>query len=518
MDRNNHNLHQSGSQAYPDRPLRMQKKDPDLPSGTNHDAYPDLPDSFRAASSSWEPFTQASENAGLSENNPYSASYHARLKNAAPSAPKPDVQHERPAQKATVSNDASGIRPSETRRPEPKQAPVRVPAGTEKAPVQNNPVKQPASKAPSKPAPVATDTASVRSRHDDLKLPPMTRVVTPVQGAAKAAADDDDYDYYYGEPEPVKQVSQSRTLSNPVVRSMPQDHSEQMIRAASAPAIKQVPSSGTSSKRRSTQKTKRNNTLVNIALVFFIFVFLFSLILLLLNLLPRMKARSEYLDLTPERLAKKGTVSVSDSALKEESESIAPVITQEMLDYYASVNPDFIGWLDVPGTNIHYPMVQGDSNDYYLHHTFKDVYSDYGSIFMDVNNAADFSDDNSVLYGHNMRSGAMFHDLNTMNSDSDYAREHMYYTITTPDGTVYTYQIFSVYRVSVDTDYRTPNIGNDADRIEYFYRLQGYSSVSLDRVSFRENDRIVTFSTCPPDSADDYRVAVHALLIKTEHI
>lgn len=72
------------------------------------------------------------------------------------------------------------------------------------------------------------------------------------------------------------------------------------------------------------------------------------------------------------------------------------------------VNPDIVGWLTVDGTQIDYPIVHGKDNDYYLTHTAERKESKTGAIFMDYRNNTDFSDFNTILYGHNLKSGRMF--------------------------------------------------------------------------------------------------------------
>jgi len=74
-------------------------------------------------------------------------------------------------------------------------------------------------------------------------------------------------------------------------------------------------------------------------------------------------------------------------------------------------NPDSIGWISIPYTNIDYPIVQAKDNDYYLRRDLNGNYAKPGTIFMDCRCARDGSG-YSILYGHNMKSGAMFGTLN----------------------------------------------------------------------------------------------------------
>ena len=70
------------------------------------------------------------------------------------------------------------------------------------------------------------------------------------------------------------------------------------------------------------------------------------------------------------------------------------------------------------GTDIDFPIVQGKDNDFYLDHNYKNQYHAFGSVYMDYRNSSDFSDLNTVLYGHNVRSGHVFHDLVKYNDEN----------------------------------------------------------------------------------------------------
>ena len=72
------------------------------------------------------------------------------------------------------------------------------------------------------------------------------------------------------------------------------------------------------------------------------------------------------------------------------------------------VNEDIIGWIRVSALGISYPIAQSTDNDYYLHRTFERVDNFAGCIFMEYQNHSDFSDKNTIIYGHNMKNGSCF--------------------------------------------------------------------------------------------------------------
>lgn len=93
------------------------------------------------------------------------------------------------------------------------------------------------------------------------------------------------------------------------------------------------------------------------------------------------------------------------------------------LNELQKVNPDIAGWIKIPDTPIDYPLLQPDNNQYYLKHTYNNVYSDFGSIFIDCYCTMD--DQNTVIYGHNTRNDSMFGSLKKY-KDDDYLKSHPY--------------------------------------------------------------------------------------------
>ena len=75
------------------------------------------------------------------------------------------------------------------------------------------------------------------------------------------------------------------------------------------------------------------------------------------------------------------------------------------------INEDIVAWIQISGIGVDYPVVQGEDNEYYLHHTFRKEANKAGSIFLDYRNRADFTEQRVLIYGHNMKDGSMFSDL-----------------------------------------------------------------------------------------------------------
>lgn len=122
-------------------------------------------------------------------------------------------------------------------------------------------------------------------------------------------------------------------------------------------------------------------------------------------------------------------------------------------DGLKKINDDIVGWIYIPDTEVDYPIVKGETNDTYLRTTFEGKKSSAGAIFMECKNASDFSDKNTILYGHNMRNGSMFHCLNKF-SNREFFENHQIIQIYTPMWSR-TYKVISVHTdISTGISYR----------------------------------------------------------------
>lgn len=104
-------------------------------------------------------------------------------------------------------------------------------------------------------------------------------------------------------------------------------------------------------------------------------------------------------------------------------------------DYWQSINPDVIGWVTVPGTNIDYAIVQAqkDNPQFYLNHDVYGNFNIYGCPYLDYRCAEKgLLSLNSVIYGHNMIDGSMFANFGTF-VDQGYAKDRSKVLLQTPD-------------------------------------------------------------------------------------
>ncbi|EOS40231.1 SrtB family sortase [Schaedlerella arabinosiphila] len=131
-----------------------------------------------------------------------------------------------------------------------------------------------------------------------------------------------------------------------------------------------------------------------------------------------------------------GRDSKGKSKNQEDPEENLPEID---FDGLRAINGDIVAWIQIPGINVDYPVVQGKDNEHYLHYTFDGKANKAGSIFLDYRNRADFMDSKVILYGHNMKDGSMFSNLKKF-QDAGFRKEQGRVLIYLPEKTL-TYEV-----------------------------------------------------------------------------
>ncbi len=182
-------------------------------------------------------------------------------------------------------------------------------------------------------------------------------------------------------------------------------------------------------------------------------------------------------------------------------------------DELKSINEDIYAWIYVPGTDIDYPVLQHPTDDsYYLSHNLDGSKGRPGCIYTEKANSKDFTDYNTIIYGHNMRSGAMFRTLHNFEDATVFDTDKYVYIYT--QDKVFIYEIFAAYT-------------SDATHILYNYtfdsaeHMQSYLDDALKQavnsgytrqdINVTGESAIVTLSTCTSDSSERY--LVQAVLI-----
>jgi len=176
------------------------------------------------------------------------------------------------------------------------------------------------------------------------------------------------------------------------------------------------------------------------------------------------------------------------------------------------INSDTKGWLQVNGTNINYPFVQGSDNNFYLRHTFDKSYNRAGWVFLDYRNKLNEEEKNTIIYAHARVDGVMFGSLKNIlnNGWLNNTNNHIVKLSTEYENTLW--QVFSVYHVPVTSDYLKVNFQDELEYREFLDLIFGRTAYDFN-TSVDVNDRVLTLSTCYNDND---RVVLHAKLIKRE--
>lgn len=202
--------------------------------------------------------------------------------------------------------------------------------------------------------------------------------------------------------------------------------------------------------------------------------------------------------------------------LPEEKSSPEEAAADRVVDWEGlqAWSPRITGWLEIPGTALSYPVVQGEDNTFYLHHSIDGEESEYGAIFLGAEHREDFSDSCSFIYGHNMLDGEMFALLNQYESP-EFAVEHPVFCLDTPYGER-VYQIFSVEQARVggrSFGYEYSLGGEDYQ--EQLLYLKEASLYPIDAVLDRDAS-MVTLVTCNRRLEEEVRLAVHGILVSSQ--
>ena len=240
------------------------------------------------------------------------------------------------------------------------------------------------------------------------------------------------------------------------------------------------------------KKKKKSDVLLTIALIAAIAVFCYAAFNLYHIYTEYKKGTDEYNQIEEMAVTERD----ADSAeVAGPSAQIKPPIEVDF-DKLKSVNEDVVGWIYVDALpDISYPIVKGKDNQTYLHQTYEKNYNFAGTIFVDYENSGDFSDCNTLVYGHNMKNGSMFGHLKKFREDDKLYKQDKYFWILTPERN-YRYEIITAYTTGVNSDTYTLFKGPGEEFEKYLETIKGYSEIQTDDTDLTIKDRIVTLSTC----------------------
>ena len=202
-------------------------------------------------------------------------------------------------------------------------------------------------------------------------------------------------------------------------------------------------------------------------------------------------------------------------AILEEIGVPIPEKEVDFADLQENTNGDIYAWIHIPDTKIDYPVLQHPTdNSYYLNHNLDGSRGYPGCIYTEDYNKKDFTDPNTVLYGHNMKNGTMFAGLHKY-GDSEYLEEHPYIYIYTEEGLL-AYEIFAAYQ-SGDEHILYAHDGFEDRKVygkylEEILNMRFMGSVLKEGAEVTEDSRIITLSTCISGKPDN-RFLVQGVLL-----
>lgn len=244
-------------------------------------------------------------------------------------------------------------------------------------------------------------------------------------------------------------------------------------------------------------------------------VFIFASTKLISKLVSYKKEAKNNNQIKEEVISQKDEPVTSDN--DGENKGIKPSIVvdfEKLLD----INPDSVGWIEIPSIAITYPIVQGPDNDYYLQHDFTNNFAWSGAIYLDFRCNRELNENHATIYGHHMIDGSMFAYLLKYDSEDFFKKNQETYNnyiyIYLKD-TIKVYQIFAVVDSYYATDPQSFKVGLNTDEekqqyLEHIKEMQLYDT----GITADVNDTLLTLYTCQSDSSSKMRHLIHAKLIK----
>lgn len=259
-------------------------------------------------------------------------------------------------------------------------------------------------------------------------------------------------------------------------------------------------------KKKEKKKIDVKKTTRNIILIILILIFLFSFI----NLIRWISYNKNASNMAKSLKTKYFSEDIDIENIRNDNNSNINKIFQNPIDFenLKQVNEDIIGWIRIQDTDIDYPIVQAQDNEYYLHKDVNKKYSTCGWIFMDYKNTNTFIDKNTVLYGHNIKSGIMFYDLQKVLDNK--LGNSVTIEIFTPNEKL-EYRVYSCYIEEPEEYAVKSNLVEETDLQDYIKEMLERSQIPYNIVPDK-TDKLITLSTC--DSSGNNRIIVHGVYIK----
>ena len=243
------------------------------------------------------------------------------------------------------------------------------------------------------------------------------------------------------------------------------------------------------------EKIKTNNKLKKILLITLIVILVLGILYISYYLYQNYKNKKDNTEIL--------------NNIKIDETQITETKTERMLklEELQKENTEIIGWLEIEGTNINYPVMQTDNNDYYMNHNYKKEYSAPGSLFLDKDFDLENGSSNYLIYGHRNKNGLMFEDLLKYENQNFY-NEHKKVKFTTNEEDS-EYEILAVF-------YSRLYYNSEKDVFRYYYFVNAKNeeeyndfvsnakkaSIYDTNVTAKYGDQLMTLSTCAYHTED----------------
>lgn len=177
-------------------------------------------------------------------------------------------------------------------------------------------------------------------------------------------------------------------------------------------------------------------------------------------------------------------------------------------------NEDIYAWIKIDNTNIDYPIVQSYEEDdyFYLNHNVEKKFDINGAIYTEKHNKTDFSDPNTVIYGHDMIDGSMFRTLHKFRDEKFFQKNEFIYIYT--EGHILKYRIFAAYKWDNRHILNSYDFSDTEVFANYLEEIKDPKSLMVNKrdVELTTSDKIITLSTCI-GTESNYRYLVQGVLI-----
>lgn len=242
---------------------------------------------------------------------------------------------------------------------------------------------------------------------------------------------------------------------------------------------------------RKEKRVKKNKKIKIIMAIIFSICFICAISYLIIHFINANKNKGLYDDL-------------QQNIIPDETTNELVQVNSDFVDKVKELqqeNADVKGWVRIDDTNINYPLLQTDNNDYYLTHNYKKEYSMYGSIFINSNCDIKNENGNIIIYGHNMKDNQMFRDL-LKYQDKSFYEQHPIIKIATEESEeqyeiIYTFKsrIFYQDEKNVFRFYRYYNFEDEREYNEYINNCRKIQLYDTEKTA-TYGEQLITLITC----------------------